>query len=458
MENSSLALGLDTAIHHYGDAIATLETQPTPAIILAALIARDSIEAARQPPGFPILAPTADLLIELIDLDQRLRQQAGAIHRTIDLAAWQRSFSPPETAWWWFLDPPIHPLDRYDWLWSTLTVVALTGSGSLLVDISSRFLSGGPGLWGSFVVISQSVATLGTAGGVLTQTGRQLIENAIATTGIQRPLWQETKLGLSLLLLLTLAGFRTSLPYLAERLTHQGETVQTEGNYPKAESSYKRAIALDPNNAEARYQLAGVYESLGRSDTAEEQLLLAVNSGFLPAYNQLALLYLNNDNPDKAAALLTQALEEIGDSPNTLALRADLLTSLGWARFQQHRYQEAEANLQQSLALGGDSLLGEPTENIGIESLPIPSTPTLGDQSPIQEDEILAMEQSDLVSASKSYCLLAQVSTATGNTTLAETAAVQCVQQADRTNPQEDAWAYSALEQLQSEATPVSSP
>jgi hypothetical protein len=119
----------------------------------------------------PAVSETAEQLMALLALDQQLKQQATVIYATVDLAAWQKSFHPPETAWWWYLSEPVHRLDRHDWLWNTLTVIALTASGSLLVDISGKFLTGGPGLLGSFTVLSQSVMTVATAGGVLTQQG-----------------------------------------------------------------------------------------------------------------------------------------------------------------------------------------------------------------------------------------------------------------------------------------------
>jgi tetratricopeptide (TPR) repeat protein len=302
-------------ISRYGTAIATLQQDPTATTILAALLARDSVEDALQGLEPPAVSETAEQLMALLALDQQLKQQATVIYATVDLAAWQKSFHPPETAWWWYLSEPVHRLDRHDWLWNTLTVIALTASGSLLVDISGKFLTGGPGLLGSFTVLSQSVMTVATAGGVLTQQGRRIIEQAIASLGIKRPLWQETKLGLSLLLLAVLMGFRSSLPQIAAALTNRGEAAQESGDYSEAETAYKRAIALDKDNVQARYKLGVVYDDLARPEAAEEQFLFAVNDGYLPANNDLALLYLENDEPDKAAALLTQALEQIEDSP-----------------------------------------------------------------------------------------------------------------------------------------------
>jgi tetratricopeptide (TPR) repeat protein len=435
-------------ISRYGTAIATLQQNPTATTILAALLARDSVEDALQGLEPPAVSETAEQLMALLALDQQLKQQATVIYATVDLAAWQKSFHPPETAWWWYLSEPVHRLDRHDWLWNTLTVIALTASGSLLVDISGKFLTGGPGLLGSFTVLSQSVMTVATAGGVLTQQGRRIIEQAIASLGIKRPLWQETKLGLSLLLLAVLMGFRSSLPQIAAALTNRGEVAQESGDYSEAETAYKRAIALDKDNVQARYKLGVVYDDLARPEAAEEQFLFAVNDGYLPANNDLALLYLENDEPDKAAALLTQALEQIEDSPDTAALRADLWINLGWARFQQGRLAEAQESLQRGLALGSDELQATPDLSSELEMLPGPEA--TGDEQPDGEPLLSATEAPTL--SGKPYCLLAQIGEQTGDVALAETAAAQCIGLANRRNPQEDAWAYEALQQLQGEA------
>lgn len=446
-------------LQRYRQAIATLRQTPTATTILAALLARDSIEDRLQTlETAQASEDTAAQLITLLALDEDLKRQAPVIYSTVNLGAWQTSFHPPDTAWWWYLSEPVHRLDRYDWVWSTLTVIALTASGSLLVDISGKFLTGGPGLLGSLTVLSQSVMTVATAGGVLTQNGRRFIEQAISSLGVKRPLWQETKFGLSLLLLLVLMGFRTSLPQIAHQLTQWGEAAQADGDYSAAETAYKRAIALDQDNMQARYKLGVVYEALARPEAAEEQFLFAVNDGYLPAYNDLALLYLENSDPDKAAALLTQALEEVAEDPATQTLRADLWINLGWARFQQGRLEEAQDSLQQGLALGGDPLQPTPEISPSIQTLPGPDAEPNRDRPPGES----AAEGAPLsatgpaATSGKPYCLLAQIGQQTGDTALADTAAAQCIELANRSSPQEDAWAYEALQQLQGESSPES--
>ncbi|MGF1525161.1 MAG: tetratricopeptide repeat protein [Leptolyngbyaceae cyanobacterium] len=419
-------MNFPAAIQHYAIAIAQLEKTVNPEVVLNVLRSRDQVEAARQDPDSDL---DPDCFLHLITLDDRLIQQAGTIHNTVDLEAWQKSLQPPTSAWWWYLAAPTHVRDRYDWLWSAGTVTALTASASLVVDICGRFLSvGAPGAWGSFAVISQSVLTLATAGGVLTDGGRQLIEQALDNSGLGRHWWQETKLGLSLALLLGLVGFHGSLPLIAERIATRGQQWEAAGNLQAAEASYQLATSLDQDQAEAHHDLGQLYAAWNRTEEAQDQLFIAVKEGYFPAYNSLATLYLENDSPDEAASLILDGLERVEESPETRSLRAELWSNLGWARVQQGRYAEARDSLKNSLELAPQTQ----------------SNAELAPQAPNRAGLTLATD-----SSAHAYCLLFQVAEESSDRATAAAAAQNCITLADPTNPQEDAWAYEAREYLQ---------
>ncbi|MEM0981083.1 MAG: tetratricopeptide repeat protein, partial [Cyanobacteria bacterium P01_H01_bin.58] len=325
--------------------------------------------------------------------------------------------------WWWFLEKPIDARDRYDWLWSALTVTALTASASIVVDICGRFLTAGaPGVFGSFAVISQGVLTLATAGGVLTDSGRQLIEQILDNSGIGRHWWQETKLGLSLALLAALTGFHTALPWLSEQTAMQGQTLATEGNFRAAEAAYQRATNLDTSNGQAYHDLGQLYADWNRDDDAQEQFLLAVKEGYLPAFNSLATVYLENAESGEAVSILTTALNGIDETPETQSVRAELLSSLGWARVQQERYVEAETALEESIALQQDI---SSQSTVATSAEPTNAQP---------------------------YCLLFQAAQQLEDTSTAVQAAETCTSRANTLNVQEDRWAYDAREYLRGRA------
>jgi tetratricopeptide (TPR) repeat protein len=288
-------------------------------------------------------------LIAVILLDSRLKKQAELITQTVELVNWRASFNPPNDYWWWFLETPTHRLDHFDWGWNALTVASLTASLSLVVDISSRFVSGDPGFLGSFAVISQAALTLLTAGGVLTEAGRNGIEKILSRLGIKKYLWQEVKLSLSGVLLLSLVGFRASLPLISSYFNEQGLDNYIEGDWSSAQSDYERALSLDPDNAEAHYNLGRLYEDLQELDKAMTQYRLAAQGGLDAAYNDLGRIYIQNEKYSQAASLLLKGLEIVqeGDAQTQYAL----LKNLGWARLKQGRYADAETHLREAIEL-----------------------------------------------------------------------------------------------------------
>ena len=271
-------LQLYSAIKRYEAALIELENaigNLSDEVILSVLIARDAVQAELT----AVTQIPKRKLIAVTELDGRLKKQARSIAQTVQLADWRASFNPPKEAWWWFLEIPIHPLDRFDWLWSAFQVVFLTGSLSLVVDISSRFLSGGLDVLSSFTVVSQSVLTLLTVGGALTKAGQTAIEQAFLRFGIKQYLWQEIKLGLSALLLLGLIGFRASLPQIATYFNERGLEKYIAGEWAIAQSKFERAIGLNPDDAEAHYNLGRLYEELQDLDQAKVQYRLALRGG-----------------------------------------------------------------------------------------------------------------------------------------------------------------------------------
>ncbi|NEO06886.1 tetratricopeptide repeat protein [Moorena sp. SIO3I8] len=339
-------LELYSTLKHYEAALTAVEktdNKPSAEAILRVLIARNIVHEKFA----DIAHISKDKLIKLIELDSRLKKQAGLITQTVQLADLRISFHPPKDYWWWFLEAPTHPRDHLDWFWNAGTVALLTASVSLVVDISSRFLSTSPGFLGSFAVISQSALTLLTAGGILTKAGRTGIEDIQLRLGIKKYLWQEVKLGLSGVLLISLIGFRASLPLISGYVNERGLENYIEGDWSSAQSNYERALSLNPDNAEAHYNLGRLYEDLQDFKKALTQYRLAAQGGLDAAYNELGRLYIQDKKYYQAASLLLQGLEIVqkGDAETQYAL----LKNLGWARLEQGRYADAETYLREAI-------------------------------------------------------------------------------------------------------------
>lgn len=344
---------LDEAIELYQKELAALEgnSDVSEKQILRVLTVRDRVQAALND-----LTQTSDeQLFLVIELDHRLKQQAHRINQIAKLADWRTSLNVPVTSWWWFLQPPNHRLDNFDWLWNALTVAFLTASLSLVIDISTRFLSGGAGLVSSLAVVSQSVLTLLTVGGVLTEAGRKGVEQTLSRFGIKTFLWQETKFGLSALLLLSLIGFKASLPEIANYFKEQGWKNYQSYQWDNAISDYERAINLDPDNAKAHRNLGLIYESLQDLDKAQAEYKLAIRGNLNSAYNNLARLHLLKQKPTEAIPLLWQLRvrprAEQASTPEEKFLKYNLEKNFGWARFQQKRYADAQPFLEDAIAI-----------------------------------------------------------------------------------------------------------
>ena len=368
---------LDVVLNRYHDALAILEQAtarpshhrsrgqvnakeaPQPisnaqlmGLILKVLRSRDTVQFALE------ATPKAltETLLRLMQLDDRLRNQAALIAEAVPLANWRATVRPDAKAWWWSLEAPEHRRDQLDWLWDMLSIVLLTISVSLVVAISARFLSGGPDVLGSLAIVGQAVLTLLTAG-TLTASGRKAIEHVfsqLSRFGLKKYLWQEAKLVLSGLLLVSLLVFWSRLPAIADFFNNRGLDRYVAGELANAQSDFERAVSLDPNNLSAHYNLGRLYEEVQELDKARTSYLIAAQGDYAPAYNDLGRLALQSGKLPEAAALLQRGLELTeklpeGDERNHTTYA--LLKNLGWVRLEQKRHIEAEDLLRQAIAL-----------------------------------------------------------------------------------------------------------
>jgi tetratricopeptide (TPR) repeat protein len=343
---------LGTALTAYREALDALEQSPQeldPAVVLAALTARDAV--ARALTDKQSDAP-ADLLA-VVELDDRLRKLAGAVVKAVKLADWRASLRPPPEAWWWSLESaaPPDPADRFGWLWSALAVLCLTASLSLMAEISRRFLSGGPDVWGAFATLSQAALTLLAAGGALTKAGREAVERILSSLNIPGHFRQVGKLIMALVLLVALFGLWFSLPSIARFYNNRGYRHHQAGRLTSALYDLRRAISLNPDYTEAHYNLGLLYEDLLETESAQAEYQVAAGRGLEAAYNNLARLYILRDKPSEAISRLLSGLSKAQDT----AVRYTMLKNLGWARLEQERYDEAIAWLHKAVDLAPES-------------------------------------------------------------------------------------------------------
>lgn len=352
---------LDQALQKYTDSLNALEkalkaahsSKLSSEQILHPLIARHEVQVAIDKSTQPI---SRNLLKNLNKLDNRLREQFKSINYSTHLSKWRTYLNPSEEYWWWFLDSLTIPLsERYDWLWSFLSLTFLAASVSLGVDISSQFLSGGPDFVGTLAVIVQSILALLAGGGTLTTTGQEAIEQILSNLKLPKHLWHEASCLFSLLLFLGLLSFhQMGLPIIAEKYHYFAEKAYNEGQLASAENYFNRALKLNPDYPEAHYNLGRLYEVLQQDDSANQAYQLAVKGKYYKAYPRLARLYIlkatkDTDNYSKAVAILTEGrAKEVKDDLETTYYNR---TYMGWARLGQKRYSEAQPLLSEALEI-----------------------------------------------------------------------------------------------------------
>lgn len=392
MKNSDLT----KALSDYQLALSTVLTSTSKSSdqeVLNVLITRDQLQKVIQnEPN-----PDSEDLLKIVKLDNSLKEQASWITQKIDLEEWRKTFDPPTTSWWWCLEQPSHRLDRLDWLWRTLYIGCLTVAFSLVFNISSRFLSGGADTLGAFTISAQTLLTLLTAQGTLTSVGQQGVRRVLSRLNIPRYWLQEIELFLSFLLLLALFSLYSFLPKIAAYYRDSGFRDYEQGYLTNAQAHYQRALSLNPQDVETNFYLGILYEDINDIKQAKEEYQIASAAGYLPAYNNLARLYILEGKYRDATVLLEQQkqryqeqetliqqckqLEQKKDKPDILvrecrklkqelaqidqeegfkqeALNKELnyayYKNVGWIQLQQDRLVLAHRNLEQAIQTNPD--------------------------------------------------------------------------------------------------------
>ncbi|MBW4518971.1 MAG: tetratricopeptide repeat protein [Scytolyngbya sp. HA4215-MV1] len=342
----------NSALEHYQTELEQIRTSAdcsiTPQQILRLLNARD--RAATILTNQRQISPQQS--VQLLQLDEQLKQQAERLTRTVSFEDLRRSLSAPSDAWWWQLDAISLPSHALDYFWKGLTVITWATNLGLLANIISRFVLGGPGVGGVFAIALPSILALLQAKNELTESGWAGFQQLLERWRVPRRLREEVHLGATLTFLAFLLVFWFCLPKISEWYNHQGLADADAGKVGSAVQNYERAIALNPDNVAAHFNLGSLYEDLQEFDKAQKQYLIAVKGDLPEAYNNLGRLYLRNKRYPEAVVLLQQGLQRPGDL--LPEMKYSLFKNLGWVRLQQGRTAEAQAALQVAVSLARD--------------------------------------------------------------------------------------------------------
>lgn len=154
------------------------------------------------------------------------------------------------------------------------------------------------------------------------------------------------------------------------------------GHYEAAAQEFEQALVSEPANSDAYTGLARAYESLGRPDEAEKTYRRAIDvrPQYWAAYNSLGTFYFRRNEYGKAAEMFGKVVELVPDSFHgydnlgaaylgegeylkatdtfihsiSLEPTAYAYSNVGTSYFYLHRFDDAAANYEQALKLGGD--------------------------------------------------------------------------------------------------------
>lgn len=215
-----------------------------------------------------------EFLAKLVDLDLKLKQKSDAIGNAEHLEQLRQSLQPPESSWWWYLDPPTKPLslsDRFDWLWNVSTVVCLVLATSFATQTAKAFSTEGFDFLGTLSTIAQGAGLAFVAGGALTDKGKQAVAKTLTSVKIPASLHAEATFGASLLLLGTAYGINQNLHLVSNWYFEQAQRHEQQGEWSQAFKSYQRSLNFSPDDYKTQIAIGFLYEKLGNFERAIEE-------------------------------------------------------------------------------------------------------------------------------------------------------------------------------------------
>ncbi|UCE18034.1 MAG: tetratricopeptide repeat protein [Gemmatimonadota bacterium] len=134
-----------------------------------------------------------------------------------------------------------------------------------------------------------------------------------------------------------------------ERLNIMALNANLKGDYVERLGIYEKMAKLFPNDKETHYNLANIYDDLGRFDEAinHYEAALEIDAGYKLVYNQLGYLYSAIGMHEKAVESLKQYIELAPDEPNPH-------DSIGEIYQRAGRLDEAIDEYKEAIRLGAD--------------------------------------------------------------------------------------------------------
>lgn len=120
----------------------------------------------------------------------------------------------------------------------------------------------------------------------------------------------------TLLLFLSIITFHTTVyagskEKLFQQHREAGYAEQRKGNYLEALTYFSKAVSVNGDDPKIHNDMAVIYEKIGMLSKAEEHYTTALNrdSNYLPAYSNIAMMYMTSGYPEKAVPYFKRRIE-----------------------------------------------------------------------------------------------------------------------------------------------------
>lgn len=146
-------------------------------------------------------------------------------------------------------------------------------------------------------------------------------------------------------------GYPLMGPNLASAIDDFGKANHRTNQPLLAKISYNLAALINPNNGVSYYNLSLLCSDLSDRKCEREAMQSAVWRGLPEAHAQISKSFLLENKPEDALKAIARCLENAKDD----GVKSACFKNLGWLRFNQKRYDEAEENLRIAISKRKDS-------------------------------------------------------------------------------------------------------
>jgi tetratricopeptide (TPR) repeat protein len=349
--SSSLLLQV---IEDYESKLKEFKTSSSEEHLLALLMVRDQVHNVLK----KIETPSTDNVQQLIKLDSNLADVIMKSKYTQPFPAYRKAIFPSENQWWWYLDQEASAKEeKKDFIWNIVTVFLFTITGALTLEIIKRFLIGSPdeiSYLGTLLILTLTSSSFTAKGRKVWQWVLEKIPR------LKKQYHAEAKCIVAVITALFVLGiWRLGMPFLAKFYNDAAYKIaEKESNLAEAVRYYQRAAALAPDDAQPRYNLGRLYEKIGRIDEAAKwyQQALERDIDFPHVYNALGRMFILQKHYESAVRILSAGLKRVtGDTEKANYLRYRLLQTLGWAYYENGKYELAQEKLEEAIAIEEDN-------------------------------------------------------------------------------------------------------